>query len=110
MRAGTLDRRIVIQQRSFTKETSGEEIESWATWKTVWAAWKPEKGAEDFQSDQRVATQKGTFEIRYLAGVDPAKHRVLFEGKLYEIEDVSEPERKVALVLTVHTFNAKSGS
>lgn len=109
VRAGNFNRRIVIQSFTVGRNEVGEEIKTWATWKTVWAEMLPEKGDETFQSDRRVATQTVKFRIRFLAGVGPDK-QILFEGKTFEIVDVAETRRREELVLTATVLDAAAGA
>ena len=98
MRAGSLDRTIVIQQAAITLDSFGQPTETWSTFATV-AAWKREPSArERFTNNQRVATETVTFRIRYLAGVTP-KMRITYDGKTYDILGVTELGRSAGLDL-----------
>jgi SPP1 family predicted phage head-tail adaptor len=50
--AGILDKRLDLQEPVITRSASGEELITWTTRHTVWAAIQPAKGREYFAKDQ----------------------------------------------------------
>lgn len=84
MRAGDLDQRITIQTSTNTRGSSGEMIQTWGTWKTVWAQVQTVGGAERFYSPQLIAETSHKIKIRYLAGVVPTM-RILWRGRYLDI-------------------------
>lgn len=92
MRAGKLDRRIVIQGKSITRSDSGEEIVSWADVATVWAEKIEAKGAERFAAQQFIGHAIKTFRIRWSSTVTEVttEHRIVFDGRNHDITDVRE--------------------
>ncbi len=109
LRAGQLDRRITLQRPVPTRDSYGAELVAWQDLATVWAKVEPMGGDEGFRADQPTARQVTRFTIRYRAGVAPAM-RVLYGGETYDIDDVSEPERRVSLVLLAHAHEVQSGA
>lgn len=77
MRAGRLNRRITIQARTDSQNTTGETVWTYADWKTVWASVEPTSGRETFVSQQTQSLTAVTFRIRQLAGIT-TKHRIKF--------------------------------
>jgi len=71
MKIGELDQRIIIQDNTTVRGSSGEEIAAWATWKTVWAQVQTSSGTEKLYSSQLVAEASHKIKIRYLSGVEP---------------------------------------
>ena len=69
MLAGTLDRRIVIQQRTDTPDSAGEPVPAWTTLATVWANVTHLRGTEPFQEQQFNAQRVTAFLIRYRSDV-----------------------------------------
>lgn len=60
------DRQIIIQRKSMTQSTSGEEIETWADLSYLClAVVAPTKGFEKFANPEKVASQDVTFTIRF---------------------------------------------
>lgn len=50
--AGDRDSRVVIEQKSITRNGIGEESVSWVTFDTRWASVKPLRGKEFFAAEQ----------------------------------------------------------
>jgi len=106
MKAGELRHRINLIRQSSTKGEYGQDVVSWSTDKTVWAAIWPIKGQEYYnaQSVQSVVTHK--VRIRHTTFSNTTtitpKHRIeLKDGsRMWEIESVINPdERNIYLQL-----------
>lgn len=110
MKAGQLDRRILIQRRVPVRNEFGEEIEGWVDVATVWARFERVNGADEFRAEQRSSKQQVRFTIRYRPGLDPTM-TVIYDGERYQIEDVGEvgEGRRDGLVLTGYAREVKSG-
>lgn len=93
MKAGLLDRRVVIQQATNTQDAHGQMVPSWSTWKTVWASLNPIRGAEQFEANR--LTQKVDFKMRmrYISGLTHDM-RVSYSGSYYDIVSINEISRK----------------
>lgn len=90
---GTLDRQIVIQKFTTSTNTYGEEVKTWSTHSTVWAALKYLSGGEAEESGQIIATNKVIFVIRHDSAVIPS-YRISYNSKTYEIESVIQIGRE----------------
>lgn len=82
-----MDRRIAIQANTPTRNDYGEEIEGWSTIATVWAEKIENRGQERFQSAQFIGKEAVSFRFRWSETVKAvtAKHRVVFDGRIFEI-------------------------
>lgn len=98
MRAGSLDRKIVIQRAVKTKLPSGHEKEDWETLHEVWAQVLPIRGEERHVAMQTTAAAETKFKIRYREGITPLD-RLLYEDKQYDITAVIELGRREGLEL-----------
>lgn len=99
LRAGRLDRRIILQD--YTSDNGspyGEEFKTWTNTATVWAQFIPVKGTEEFLSVERYAEAEARFVIRYRTGVTP-KTRISFDSKTWNVIAVVEVGRQEALEL-----------
>lgn len=85
--AGRLRHRIIIQVNTPTQNTSGEEVDSWATFATVCASVEPQSGDEKFDPEQFYSVTTVKFGIRYLSGLT-AKMKIVFDSKEYDIESI----------------------
>lgn len=100
MRAGKLDRRITIQKPVRVQDASGQMVDTWEDFATVWAEFRPLAGNERFLAQQVMAELDAQFRIRYLRGVTPL-YRILYEGNEYEITAVLTPDRNREMHLLV---------
>lgn len=110
MKAGDLDRRILIQRPVEVRNESGEVITGWVDVAAVWAGFKRVSGTDEFKAEQRSSRQQVNFTIRYRQGIDP-KMTVVYDGDRYEIEDVGEfgDGRRDGLVLVAYGREIASG-
>lgn len=96
--AGNLNRRIVIQSNTTSRDTDGASLDSWGTLATVWAERVPIAGAEEFAADQITALADVRFRIRYRSDVT-TKNRLTHGGITYDIVQVAEIELQEGLDL-----------
>ena len=84
---------MVIQSRTDAQDANGQLVPSWATWKTVWSAWYPIKGTEQFEAAR--LTQKVDFRIRmrYISGLLYTM-RISYNSAYYDIISINETGRK----------------
>lgn len=112
MRAGTLDRRIVIQRKSTTYSSSGTPVETWSTLATRWASVKPVAGDERNAAEQWIASEQTQFTVRWsndISNVSPldevifpaadASNSPVPSRSIYDVMAVHEPERHVYLTI-----------
>lgn len=110
MKAGELDRRILIQRVVALRNDHGEIIMGWVDVATTWASFKRVSGVEEQKAEQRSNRQQVQFTIRYRADIDPTMS-VVYDGERYEIEDVGDAGdgRRDGLVLSGYAREVKSG-
>lgn len=109
MRAGQLDRRITIQQFATSPDSFGQPIETWTDVAVVWAQITAESGGESYAAEQRTAKQVVTFTVRYRAGIRPKSHRVVYDGEIYDVENVEEIGRREGLAIKAYAREVQSG-
>lgn len=94
---GAMMEQITIQQRSGVQDVYGQESESWSTYATVWASVEANRRATDMEhfvagaGKERQRTQY-VVRIYYDAAVTVDQHRVSWVGKVYDIEQVFDPD------------------
>lgn len=101
---GALDRRIVIQRNSPSIATSGQRVNVWSNFATVWASWSPTitpESQEKFESDSERHIQKGVFKIRYLR--INTKYRIFWDGRYWDIVNIQEDGRFQFSLITVQS-------
>lgn len=96
MRTGRLRHRVEIQSLSTTQDGYGEAVETWATVATVWGEMIPSLRAtrEAFAavSEQRSARLSMECRLRYRDGLSPGGTRLRWNGAVYEVEAVMDPD------------------
>jgi len=108
-----LDRRVVLQARTTTRDAVGGRVETWADLATVWASRRVESGRKYFSGEQKTTEQAVVFRIRYRTGL-AAFMRISFGGEYFEVvQKPVELGRRAYLDLitrTVHPTPADFGS
>lgn len=102
MKAGELDRRIIIRRATTSSDEFNQPVETWADLAQVWAKATPVMDGERTQAGQTLATRQYRFSIRYsstVAGIDP-RDRIMFDGREYDINGVKEIGRREGLEIT----------
>ncbi|MFC2967715.1 phage head closure protein [Acidimangrovimonas pyrenivorans] len=98
IRAGKLDRQIIIEREAETVAASGAVSKTWAPIATVRAE-LVQRSADEYLAGFGEADAGGAvFRIRYLAGITPAD-RVICDGVAYDIDEIAELGRRRALEL-----------
>lgn len=89
MRAGELDRRVVIESNTPTRTASGDETEVWTTFATRSARKIDLAGDEQFRGRAIAAEISTIFTIRDLAGITVLM-RISLGGLIYDIRGIKE--------------------
>lgn len=103
MRTGRLDRRVTLQRKSVELDEYGEEIATWSDLATVFAEARQQGGREYLAAAQLQAETRVVFYVHHFPGLTPLD-RVLYAGKLHNIEEVREIGRREGTEL--HTVAA----
>jgi SPP1 family predicted phage head-tail adaptor len=93
MRAGELDRKIVIEAATATRDAYGAETLTWATFVEVWAKKRDLRGDEYFTAQQMTAKVDAIFTIYWLDGLLETM-RILYDGKYWDIRSINELGRR----------------
>ena len=102
MRAGKLDRSIILQRFTSTLDAYNEPVLTWATLATRSASYEPLSDGERFRAGETAANASARFVIRYSTEVATvnAKDRLTFDGDTYEIVNVKETGRREGIEIT----------
>jgi len=98
MQIGDLDRRITLQVATTASDVFGEEIETWSTYREVWAKLAYVRGDEQFEAMEKTAVRVEKFFVRYDSGITE-KMRVYWDSVYYDIRAIEQLGRKEYLVL-----------
>jgi len=97
VRAGTLNRKISIQEAtsaSLKSTATGEFLKVWSSYTTSrWASVEPQSGNEFFSEQSRRDRNTLTFTLRH-SSVKPINQgmRVIWEGNPYDITEIINPD------------------
>lgn len=107
MNPGALDQQITLQAQSSTLDAKGQRVDTWSDVATgVWAAVAIGGGREVMRAAKLYETIDAVFTIRYMAGLS-SENRILYEGKPFDIIEVSPIGRREGLRLIARRYNAK---
>lgn len=88
--------RILLQKRGMTDNPYGEPVESWQDVTPLNASVEPLVGREFFRGSdlpQKIAEVDTRIRIRSRKGLNPAEHRILYDGVVYDLVAVI-PDRE----------------
>ena len=102
--AGTLRKRITLQQQSSSVDTYGQQISTWTDVATVWASIEPSVGRELIAAQAVRLDQPTTITTRWQpAFASPkavAAMRAVYDGRIFNIHSVqNEAEQNAMLTL-----------
>ena len=103
MRAGSLDRRINLEAKTVARDGLGQPKETWSVVRRLWAQRvEGSKVAERYGANQTYAMVTTVFRVGYfpaLTTVTVDTHRIVYNGKVYNIHGVVELGRKEGVEL-----------
>lgn len=93
-----MDRRVIVEEKTVSRDSWNHPTESWSTLSTVWAQKVDKSVSERGELDQVVAVNRTEWTIRYLADVK-ADMRINYDSSYYYITGVVEIGRKEGMRL-----------
>lgn len=106
---GRLDRRIVLQTASVTRDAMGGEVITWVTTATVWARKMPVSGGRFYSAESKNYDASLEYTIRHRTDVVTGM-RVVHGDDTFEIVSVNPGEaRNRYLTLGVRAVNQSTG-
>jgi|LAHQ01.1.fsa_nt_gb SPP1 family predicted phage head-tail adaptor len=96
MKSGALDQRVTIQIYTKTRGTSGEQVDTWTDWKTIWASVTTSGGAENYYNPQLVALSSHRMLTRYIVkpGLEWPLCRLVWRGKILDVVHIDESRQR----------------
>jgi len=98
MKAGIMDRRIVVQVKTETTDTNGQRTLTWNTHLTVWSNPVEKDGLEKTDNNNRSTMRMVNFRTRYNSTITN-EMRILWDNEYYKIEDIKELGRQDGLMI-----------
>lgn len=99
MRAGELDKRVELQAKTITRNAFKEEIVTYTTLATVWAAFLNKRGREFYSGDMAYTDKFTMIKIRYRRDITNIR-RIKYGNDNYDIEyidNVKEENKEIVL-------------
>lgn len=87
MRIGPLRHRVQLQTNTPTRDSYGDEVDSWGVTSTVYAQIDPVRGREFFAAGEKHSEINTKITMRYQSGVVPTM-RVVHGSDTYDIRAV----------------------
>jgi SPP1 family predicted phage head-tail adaptor len=98
MRAGPLDRRVVLQRPTDVQDAAGGITQTWADVATVWAQRQDVRAREFVAANVTLAEVDAVFRIRHRADLAP-RWRILADARVFEITGITQLGRLDGLEL-----------
>lgn len=98
MRAGKLDRTIIIERKSETVSDSGSVVASWTHFATARAEIVTQSASEFLTGYGEAEAGTIIFRLRHLSGITTAD-RVLYNGAAHDLKEIIEVGRRRGLEL-----------
>lgn len=100
MKSGLLDRRIVIQNATETRDSYGFVSTVWGTHLTVWSNWVHDTGNETDRDKNKNVDVSGHFRTYYHSTITE-KMRIIYNSEYYKITQIKEIKRQDGLLIFV---------
>jgi SPP1 family predicted phage head-tail adaptor len=112
---GDLDRRIVIQEGTYTQNNDyGGGTQSWADLITVWAKYFVKGGKIEDEADQQVSLSNAYFIIRDPKFTSPTfneyDYRIKYDSKFYIIQNIRPVENRINDYFEIKTIEKDNTS
>lgn len=98
MNIGKMDRRVTMQTRTLTKDTTGTRVETWETTAEIWAEYVTNKGNVSTLADAERPQDTQQFRIRWRT-FDVTNNRIIYDGKTYNPTGVTQEGRRNTLLI-----------
>lgn len=91
MRAGSLRHRAVLESYSVAQDDIGDEVQTWATVKSIWCDINPVAVTESYEADQSVHRITHEVRIRANAGTIDCTMRLNHDGRYFYLMGLKDP-------------------
>ena len=108
MRAGDLNRRVTLQQRSAGHDALGQPNGTWADLATLWASVRHLSGLQALKADAEVSEVQASIRLRYRTDIT-AGMRAVLGTTIYDIKAVLPDQAHHEFVDLTCTTGANQG-
>lgn len=105
---GRMDELFDVERATVVQDETGEPIETWAVWKTIWLGRRDVRAQERFRANQEMAVETTVLVGHYLAGLRHDDRLVRRQdGTVFDIVGVAEVgPRRSSIEITAETKRA----
>jgi SPP1 family predicted phage head-tail adaptor len=99
LRAGKLDKKLILQSQSITRDTFGAEVVTWVNTAQVYASMEQVSGRELYTAQQINAEATTKITIRHRKDITP-KMRLVYKERVFDIvkfDNVKEASHTIVL-------------
>lgn len=93
LRAGTLNKRVILQTVSNGADGRGGVTETWADTVTLWAHVEEMSGGEGYEAQQIASRLTHKVTLRYRTSVTP-QQRLKYGTRILKIQSVANPDQR----------------
>lgn len=93
LRAGTLNKRVILQTVGTSADGRGGVTETWSDTTTLWAHVEELSGSESFESQQIASNLTHRVTLRYRTSVVP-QQRLKYGTRILKIVSVTNPDQR----------------
>jgi SPP1 family predicted phage head-tail adaptor len=103
---GKMNRRITVQQRTFSKGSAGGRVDTWADAFDVWAELVTARTNEAIIANAERERDVKRFRVRYREAFNTGDFRILYRMRFYDLEGIEEEGLKDRMLLTCKSVQA----
>lgn len=106
MRAGLLDRKVTVRNRTVTQDpTYGSEVVTWVDFATAWCRFDETGGQEQERNNREFTARTANVQMRWISGLTTAMRLVEADGSIWEIISIAQKKRHSDLRLEVVEYS-----
>lgn len=106
MNPGKLNRRLVLERRTVTKDAANGDVVTWAKVCNLWAELITQRGSEGTVADAERAQSSRQFRIRYRRDLNSTDFCITYQGESFDIRGISPEGLQQSLVLDLVSIQA----
>lgn len=103
MAAGDMDRKVIVERATVTRDLIGGVVETWATLVTIFCSYVPITGFEAMRNGMVRSSRAALFTTRFRTDIT-VKDRLSFGGEYWNITFLREIGRREGLEITAEVL------
>jgi SPP1 family predicted phage head-tail adaptor len=87
--ASGMDRRVTVERRIVTQNDIGEQVETWTTWRTIWATRRDVRADEPQRADQELVSVTAVWTAHWPYWLT-THDKLVADGLIWDITGIAE--------------------